>query len=413
MKQTTTEPKIKIVLLGRKGVGKSSFLSLMLDQNAQNISKPSLLLAGVGEISQQMHPFGTVLWYDTPGLSEENITSGLSSLASVLQQSDVVVLVCEGDEIGTIERDIITHLELKRIPRIVVFNKADTHAIGNPEGAIVANSLDKSSRTQVLTELKAALIRVCPEDLLVPPVFIGDLAPRGGTVIMMVPNDYDYAKGRLPLPQAQVIRDCLDHNQMIMTVKESEYAKVLQNLKTPPDLVICDSSLVSQMVVQTPNGIKCTSFSVLTARMLGDLQQMTDGALAVWRLKDGDKVLIAEPILPENLQDDISTVKIPRWLSEKTGKDLLIEHMYGSSCPLGLENYSLVIHRGLHQQSRKDFLEEQSRCLAAGVPLTNYSVCASELHGLLAKILEPFPNTLERYQRRREEIVQTVPNKKF
>lgn len=413
MQQTNAEPKIKIVLLGRKNSGKSSFLNLLLNHDASATATPSLDVVGVEEVRQEMHPFGSVLWFDVPGFSNDDTSNQLKTIAPVLHKTDVAVLVCEGDEIGTIERDIITHLELKRIPRIVVFNKADTHTIGNPEGAIVANSLDKSSRTQVLTELKAALIRVCPEDLLVPPVFIGDLAPRGGTVIMMVPNDYDYVKGRLPLPQAQVIRDCLDHNQMIMTVKESEYAKVLQNLKTPPDLVICDSSLVSQMVVQTPNGIKCTSFSVLTARMLGDLQQMTDGALAVWRLKDGDKVLIAEPILPENLQDDISTVKIPRWLSEKTGKDLLIEHMYGSSCPLGLENYNLVIHRGLHQQSRKDFLEEQSRCLAAGVPLTNYSVCASELHGLLAKILEPFPNTLERYQRRREEIIQTVLNKKF
>lgn len=405
MKQTTTEPKIKIVLLGRKGVGKSSFLSLILGQNAQNVSKPSLLLAGVGEISQQMHPFGTVLWYDTPGLCEENITSGLSSLASVLQQSDVAVLVCEGDKIGAVERDIITHLELKRIPRIVVFNKADTHHIGNPEGAISVNSLDKTQRLKVLAELKAALIRVSPEDLVVPPVLLGDLVPDSGSVVMLVPNDYEVAKGRISLPHAQVIRDCLDHDQMILTVKEKQYTKALESLTHRPDLIVCDSQLVEQMVVQTPNNVKCTSFSVLTARTLGDLQQMTDGALAIWQLKDGDRVLIAEPILPENLKDDTGTVKIPRWLSERTGKDLIIEHIYGSSCPLGLNEYNLVIHRGLHQHSRKDFLEEQSRCAAANVPLTNYSVCLSELNGVLSRILEPFPNTLERYKRKREEII--------
>lgn len=399
--------KIKIVVLGRRKSGKTSFISLITGKNADIDGKPSALAAGTYEITQQMYPMGSLLWFDTIGFGggNTNIKNQLYSLAPVLNAADVAVLVCEGDKIGRIERALITNLELKRIPLIVVFNKADTHHIGNTVGAIAVNSTNSLSRDKVLLELKEALIRVCPEDLLIPPVMLGDLAPSGGLVIMITADDYKAPQGRLILPQVQAIRDCINHRQAVLTVTEKEYANTLKKLKTPPDLVICDSDIVTTMVAQTPPSVKCTTFAVLTARMQGDLQQMTDGALALWKLKNGDKVLIAEPFKPEELKDDVGTIKIPRQISEKTGKDLIIDHMFGSNCPVGLENYNLVVHRGLHLSSRREYMAEQSRCAKANVPLTNYSVCISELNGALETILRPFPNTLERYKRRRDEIL--------
>jgi [FeFe] hydrogenase H-cluster maturation GTPase HydF len=401
--------KIKIVVLGRRKSGKTSFINLITGKNADIDGKPSALAVGTREITQNMYPIGSLLWFDTSGFSGDNLSikNQLASLTPVLNAADAAVLVCEGDKIGKIERALITNLELKRIPLIVVFNKADTHHISDTVGAIAVNSTDLASRDKVLQELKDALIRICPEDLLVPPVLLGDLAPRGGLIVMIVADDYKAPQGRLILPQIQAIRDCINHRQAVLTVTEKEYANTLKKLKTLPDLVICDSDLVTTMVAQTPLSVKCTTFAVLTARMQGDLQQMTSGALALWKLKDGDKVLIAEPFKPEELKDDVGTVKIPRQISEKTGKDLIIDHMFGSNCPIGLENYNLVVHRGLHLSSRREYIAEQSRCAKANVPLTNYSVCISELNGALETILRPFPNTLERYKRRRDEILAT------
>lgn len=398
--------KIKIVVLGRRKSGKTSFINLITGSNAEKEGRQSSLAAGVTEITQNMYPIGSLLWFDTIGFGGDSISikNQLTALAPVLNAADVAVLVCDGDKIGKIERTLITNLELKKIPLIVVFNKADIRRTGDTIGAIAVNSTDLSSRDKVLLELKEALIKVCPEDLLIPPVLLGDLAPSGGLVVMMVANDYKAPQGQLTLPQMQAVRDCINHQQQILTVTEKEYANTLNKLKNPPDLVICDSDLVTAMVAQTPPYVKCTTFAVLTARMQGDLQQMTDGALALWKLKNGDKVLIAEPFMPDELKDDISTIKIPRQISEKTGKDLIIDHAFGSNCPLGLENYNLVVHRGLYLASRREFMTEQSRCAKANVPLTNYSVCISELNGALETILRPFPNTLERYKRRRDEI---------
>ena len=399
--------KIKIVVLGRRKSGKTSFINLITGSNADNERKISVLAAGTYEIAQNMYPIGSLLWFDTIGFSGDSISikNQLTALALVLNAADVAVLVCDGDKIGKIERGIIEQVEAKKIPLIVVFNKADIRRIGDTIGAIAVNSTDLLSRDKVLLELKEALIKVCPEDLLIPPVLLGDLAPIGGLVVMMVANDYKSSQGRLMLPQMQAICDCINHRQAVLTVTEKEYANTLKKLNTPPDLVICDSDLVSTMVAQTPTSVKCTTFAVLTARMQGDLQQMTDGALALWKLKNGDKVLIAEPFKPEELKDDVGTIKIPRQISEKTGKDLIIDHFFGSNCPIGLENYNLVVHRGLHLSSRREYMAEQSRCAKANVPLTNYSVCISELNGALETILRPFPNTLERYKRRRNEIL--------
>lgn len=399
--------KIKIVVLGRRKSGKTSFINLITGSNAEKEGRQSSLAAGVTEITQNMYPIGSLLWFDTIGFGGDSISikNQLTALAPVLNAADVAVLVCDGDKIGKIERTLITNLELKKIPLIVVFNKADIRRTGDTIGAIAVNSTDLSSRDKVLLELKEALIKVCPEDLLIPPVLLGDLAPSGGLVVMMVANDYKAPQGQLTLPQMQAVRDCINHQQQILTVTEKEYANTLNKLKNPPDLVICDSDLVTAMVAQTPPYVKCTTFAVLTARMQGDLQQMTDGALALWKLKNGDKVLIAEPFMPDELKDDISTIKIPRQISEKTGKDLIIDHAFGSNCPLELENYNLVVHRGLYLASRREYMAEQSRCAKANVPLTNYSVCISELNGALETILRPFPNTLERYKRRRDEIL--------
>ena len=147
---------------------------------------------------------------------------------------------------------------------------------------------DKNSRDKVLNELKAALIKACPEDFINSRPLLGDLTPEHSTVVMIIPIDYEAPKGRLIMPQVQAIRDCLDHNQNVLVVKENDYQAVLQNFKNPPALVVCDSQVVDKMVAETPAELKCTTFSILMARFKGDLQKMVAGAAMINKLQDGE-----------------------------------------------------------------------------------------------------------------------------
>lgn len=399
MQQTPKGLRLQIALLGRVNAGKSSFLNLVTGQDISITSEIAGTTTDVVEKAQELLPIGPVLWLDTAGFGDDTKLSDkrIEKTIKVLDRADVAVLVCEGDKIGKIERKIIEQIEAKKIPLIVVFNKADIRKVKNPEGAIVVNSLDKSSRDKVLNELKAALIKVCPEDMLNPPALLGDLAPEHGTVVMIVPIDYEAPKGRIILPQVQAIRDCLDYNQTVIVVKENDYAATLQNLKKAPDLVVCDSQVVNKMVAETPKEIKCTTFSVLMARLKGDLDKLTQGAAAIWNLVDGDRVLIAESCTHHAMKDDIGTVKIPNLLKLKTGKDLIIDHVSGCDFPYNLDKYNLVIQCGGCMQNRREILSRINKCEQVNVPITNYGICISELQGVLARVLEPFGDTYHRY----------------
>ena len=404
MQQTPKGLRLQIALLGRVNAGKSSFLNLVTGQDISITSDVAGTTTDVVEKAQELLPIGPVLWLDTAGFGDDTKLSDkrIEKTIKVLDRADVAVLVCEGDKIGKIERKIIEQIEAKKIPLIVVFNKADIRKVKNPEGAIVVNSLDKSSRDKVLNELKAALIKVCPEDMLNPPALLGDLAPQHGTVVMIVPIDYEAPKGRIILPQVQAIRDCLDYNQTVIVVKENDYAATLQNLKKAPDLVVCDSQVVNKMVEETPQQVKCTTFSVLMARLKGDLDKLTQGAATIWNLEDGDRVLIAESCTHHAMKDDIGTVKIPNLLKLKTGKDLIIDHVSGCEFPYNLDKYNLVIQCGGCMQNRREILSRINKCEQVKVPITNYGICISELQGVLARVLEPFGDTYHRYAAQKE-----------
>ena len=180
-------------------------------------------------------------------------------------------------------------------------------------------------------------------------------------------------------------------------VKENGFEAALANLKKQPDLVICDSQVVDFMVAHTPEGIKCTTFSILFARLKGDIVKLVEGAAANRRLKDGDKVLIAESCTHHAVEDDIGRVKIPRWLLAKTGKKLEINHVAGHDFPADLADYKLVIQCGGCMFNRREVLSRINRAEQAGVPITNYGVCISELKGVLERVLEPFPEALRAY----------------
>lgn len=398
MFSTPKSLRLQIAILGRVNAGKSSFLNLITGQETAITSDIAGTTTDVVEKAQELLPIGPVLWLDTAGFGDNTKLSDkrLEKTIRVFDRADVAVLVCEGDKIGAEEKQIIEIASQRKIPLLKVYNKADKHKILATDGLIV-NALDKSSRDKTLIELKSALLKICPEDFINNSPLVGNLAPEHSTIVMLIPIDYEAPKGRLIMPQVQAIRDCLDHNQSILAVKENDYVSVLQNFKNPPALVICDSQVVDKMVAETPANIKCTTFSILMARFKGDLRKMAEGAAMIDRLQDGDKILIAESCTHHAVEDDIGRVKIPNWLTRKTEKNLQIDFVSGCDFSNNLTDYKLVIQCGGCAFNRREILSRIYKCEQAGVAITNYGICISELKGVLRRVLEPFGDVYESY----------------
>ncbi len=399
MLNTPKALRLHIALMGRVNAGKSSFLNLITGQNVSITSAHEGTTTDVVEKNQELLPIGPITWLDTAGLGDETDLGEkrLEKTQSVWDRSDIVLLICEGNNIGKYEEEIIKEAESRNLPLIKIFNKADKFSC---EGdGLKVNSQDLSSRDEVLGKLKAELIKVCPEDFINQPTILGDLAPKQSHVVLLVPIDKEAPKGRLIMPQVQAIRDALDNDQIVTIVKENEYIKALENMKTPPSLVVCDSQVVDFMVANTPQNISCTTFSILFARLKGDIVKLVEGAAAIKNLQDGDKVLIAESCTHHAIEDDIGRVKIPNLLRKKTGKDLIINHVAGHDFPKDLAEYKLVVQCGGCMHNRREMLSRINKCEQAGVPITNYGVCISELKGVLRQVLKPFPQALAQYDK--------------
>lgn len=404
MEKAPKSLRLQIALMGRVNSGKSSFLNLVTGQEAAITSDIAGTTTDVVEKNQELLPLGPVTWLDTAGFGDTTELGGerLAKTRKVFDRADIIILVLECDKIGEPEKFVLDEAEKRQTPVIKIFNKSDICMHCGDDG-ICVNSLDKGGRDRVLTALKAELIKVVPEDFITPPPLLGDLVPPHGTVVMMIPLDFEAPKGRLIMPQVQAIRDALDYNQTVIMVKEDDYLSTLDNLKIPPDLVVCDSQVVDKMVAETPAGIKCTTFSTLFARLKGDIDKFVEGAAAIKSLRDGDKVLIAESCTHHAVEDDIGRVKIPNWLRKKTGKDLQIDHVSGHDFPDNLCEYKLVIQCGGCMNNRREILSRINKCETAGVAVTNYGICISELKGVLGRILEPFPQALQTYLTARTE----------
>ena len=392
MEKTPKAMRLHIAILGAVNSGKSSFLNLMTGQQVSITSEVEGTTTDVVEKTQELLPIGPVVWLDTAGFGDNTKLADerLQKTLKVLDKADVAVLVSLGDKTKNFDEEILKILAEKNIPTIKVLNKADIYNYNSDDESLVVAATDNKNREKFIAKFKEELIKICPEDFINQPTIFGDLVPDNGTTVLLIPIDQEAPKGRLILPQAQTIRDGLDNNQIMIVAKENRYADILKSLPTKPDLVICDSQIVDFMVKNTPEDIKCTTFSILFGRLKGDLHKFCEGAAYISKLKDGDKVLIAESCSHHAVEDDIGRVKIPNWLKKKTGANLQIDYTSGCDFPSNLSEYKLVIQCGGCVINRREVLSRINKCEQAGVPITNYGICISELKGVLARVIEPF-----------------------
>lgn len=396
-----TAPKalrLQIALTGKVNAGKSSFLNLVTGQETAIASAVPGTTTDVVEKNQELLPIGPVTWLDTAGFGDDTELSAqrIEKTRKVFDRADVILLVTDSPLADETEQAIIVEAEKRKLPVLKIYNKADTYTA--PADGIAVNSLDKASRDKVLVQLKSALLRLCPDDFIHTPPLFGDLVPAGSSVLLLIPIDKEAPKGRLIMPQVQAIREGLDYNLIVSAVTENRYAEALAACKKAPDLVICDSQIVDFMTAHTPPDIKCTTFSTLFARLKGDLGKFAEGAAVISKLKDGDKVLIAECCTHHAVEDDIGKVKIPHWLKEKTGKNLQIDFCAGRDFPENLSAYRLVIQCGGCMFGRREILARINACEAAGVAITNYGIGISEMKNVLPRILEPFGQVFQDYK---------------
>lgn len=407
MENTPKSLRLQVALFGRTNVGKSSFLNMICGQDVAITSPIAGTTTDVVEKAMELLPLGPVLFLDTAGIDDatELGRERVRKTLKVFDRADIAVILCEAGAWGEPEEKILRAAAERSIPVICVVNKAD---LARPDagfrearmsegiGSVVeVSSVDETRREQCLADFKQSLIDNCPEEFISTPPLLGDLVPPGGLVVMIVPIDLQAPKGRLILPQVQAIRDALDNDASIVVVKEREYAHILSRLSVPPDLVVCDSQVVMKMVADTPPGIKCTTFSILFARLKGDIRLLAAGAKAIENLKDGDKVLIAEACSHHAAADDIGRVKIPRWLRQYVGADLQVDVYSGRDYPANLADYKLVIHCGGCMLNRREVLSRINAAARANVPVTNYGICISYVQGVLKRVLTPFPAALE------------------
>lgn len=382
--------RLHIGIFGKTNVGKSSLLNKISNQSVSIVSDVAGTTTDVVEKSMELLPVGPVTFLDTAGLDDKTdlAEKRIEKTMKIVNRCDVAVVVCDYNGIDDYEKNLIEKFEELKIPYLIVVNKSDVKEIklSGYENILYTSTV---SDKDIVFKFKEALVRLLPDDFVNTPKIAGDLVPEKSTVILVVPIDKEAPKGRLILPQVQTIRDLLDSNCMPYVVKETELKDALDNLKTPPALVITDSQAFKKVAEIVPENILLTSFSILFARLKGDLKEFVNGAEAIANLNDGDRVLILESCSHHAIDDDIGRVKIPNLLRQKTGKDLKIEHYSGHDFP-DITPYRLIIHCGACMTNRREVL---SRILIANnknIPITNYGIVISYCLGILPRAVKIF-----------------------
>ena len=389
LNSTPSGERVHIGFFGRRNAGKSSIVNAVTGQDLAVVSDVKGTTTDPVSKAMELLPLGPVMVIDTPGFDDEGSLGQLRvrKTRQVLNKTDIAVLVTGTGGLHDTDRQLLELFREKGIPHIIVRNKADLLAEipAAGEHEIYVSALTGFG----IHELKERIAGLRPDGSKTP--IIADKLRRGDLVVLVVPIDKAAPKGRLILPQQQTIRDILEANAAAIVVKESELSETLDKLGTAPALVITDSQVFGPVSKMVPRDIPLTSFSILMARYKGLLNEAVKGAAAVEKLKDGDRVLIAEGCTHHRQCNDIGTVKIPAWLRKYTGKELHITACSGTEFPDDLSPYAMVIHCGGCMLGERE-VRYRTKCAAdQGVPITNYGTLIAYLNGILKRSLEIFP----------------------
>ena len=396
--------RLHIAVYGRRNVGKSSLMNLVAGQEVSIVTKEAGTTTDSVEKAIEFLPLGPVLFIDTAGIDDIGDLGKLrvAKTEKIFDRTDLAILVTEANIWTEFEKKIFQEFNKREISLLIVLNKIDLYPI---DKNIVGRFGDKicialcTKDPTSLNLIRKALLAIAPPEFFNNPIIIRDLLEPKDIVIQVIPIDKDAApKGRLLLPQVQTIRDVLEGSAISLVVRDSELEEALTSLKKLPKLVVTDSSAFHLIKDIVPKNVWLTSFSILYARLKGDLITQVAGTLAIKQLAPGDKVLIGEACSHHPTLDDIGRVKIPRLLNKYVGGNLDIVTTQGHDFPSDLKDYRLVILCGSCMFNRREVLSRILLCQEAGIPCTNYGLTIAFCLNMLERVLEPFPEALKKYE---------------
>ena len=394
MNTTPNANRKHIGIYGNTNSGKSSLMNKILGQDISLVSNVEGTTTDPVKKAMELIPFGPVLLIDTAGLEDKSQLGEIRVKKSFeyLKRLDFAIYVVDGKNL-----DVDTYKKWKReankynIKHMVVVNKLDR--LSDDERSNINNIFDKplfisAKNNENIDKLKDELIKYLEQDEEDKPI-VGDLLPYGSNVVLVVPIDSEAPKGRIILPQVQVIRDCLDHGIKTYVVRDTELEEALKEIKNI-DLVITDSQAFKEVDKIVPKEINLTSFSILFARQKGELSDFLEGANKLKNLKPGNKILICESCTHNVSHEDIGRVKIPRMLTKIAGGELNLEYKVGYDFDEDVEKYDMVIHCGACMVNRKSVINKINLCKEKNVPITNYGLVIAYFTGILDRSVEIF-----------------------
>ena len=415
MEQTPKANRVHIGFFGRCNAGKSTLINMLTDQPVSLVSEVAGTTTDPVSKSMEILPLGPVVITDTAGIDDttELGTLRMEKTEEVVKKINLAVYVLRADEEPTADdmhwlgllkqNNVLIALFINEINAEIdqendkennIENKTDvstyveTHK-GLSDLATVIGSADFTSQDKRL-ELLDLLGGLTPLDVEGDQTLLQGLVEEGDTIILVCPIDSAAPKGRLILPQVQTIREILDYKGLALVCQTEELPAMINSLKYPPKMVICDSQAFDRVDELTPDTIPLTSFSILMARFKGKLQDLVAGVEAIKNLKAGSKVLISEGCTHRRQCDDIGTVKIPNLLKKQGHTDLQLEFTSGGAFPKDVSQYDLIIHCGACMLTRREVLRRIECAVVQGTPIVNYGVLIAALHGILERAISPF-----------------------
>jgi len=419
MEQTPKANRVHIGFFGRCNAGKSTLINMLTDQPVSLVSEVAGTTTDPVSKSMEILPLGPVVITDTAGIDDttELGTLRMEKTEEVVKKINLAVYVLRADEEPTADdmhwlgllkqnnvpialfiNEINAEIDKENDKENNIENKIDasiyveTHK-GLSELATVIGSADFTSKAKRL-ELLDLLGGLTPLDVEGDQTLLQGLVEEGDTIILVCPIDSAAPKGRLILPQVQTIREILDYKGLALVCQTEELPAMINSLKYPPKMVICDSQAFDRVDELTPDTIPLTSFSILMARFKGKLQDLVAGVEAIKNLKAGSKVLISEGCTHRRQCDDIGTVKIPNLLKKQGHTDLQLEFTSGGAFPKDVSQYDLIIHCGACMLTRREVLRRIECAVVQGTPIVNYGVLIAALHGILERAISPFINEI-------------------
>ena len=397
MLSTTKGLRLHIGFFGKRNAGKSSLVNKIIGQELFVVSNVKGTTTDVNQKSMELLPVGPVTLLDTAGIDDIGELGSLrvEKTKKALLRCDVVVFVSDFEPLTEIEKNFLSEIKNKNIPIISVINKNDLGQI-NPldfeflvQNANVVLNTSAIKKDNFVVEFISSLIKIVPDEFVNSKIIMSDIVHENETAVLVIPIDKEAPKGRIILPQVNAIREMLDNNSISIVVTPDKLKQAIDNQKIKPKLVVCDSQAFKEVAEIVPDDIMLTSFSILFARLKGDLKTLYLGAEKIDKLKDDDTILILESCSHHPVEDDIGRVKIPKLLRAYTNKKLNFEHYSGHDFPTSIEKYSLIIHCGACMTTRREVLNRINIAKENNVEITNYGITIAKCLGILKRAIKP------------------------